>query len=40
VIPLKLRSVDAEAVRKIAKAKGIADAELIRGWIGEKIHAH
>jgi predicted DNA binding CopG/RHH family protein len=39
VIPLNLESEEAEAVRKIAEAKGIADAELIRGWVREKIHA-
>jgi hypothetical protein len=39
VIPLNLETEDAEAVRRIAEAKGIADAELIRGWVREKIHA-
>ena len=39
VIPLNLESDEAEAVRKIAEGKGIADAELIRGWVREKIHA-
>jgi CopG antitoxin of type II toxin-antitoxin system len=39
VIPLNLESAEAEAVRRIAEAKGIADAELIRGWVREKIHA-
>jgi hypothetical protein len=39
VIPLNLESDEAEAVRKIAEAKGIADAELIRGWVREKIRA-
>ena len=37
VIPLKLETTEAAAVRKIAKARGIAEAELIRGWIREKI---
>jgi len=36
VIPLSLESADAEAVRKLAKAKGVADVELIRGWVREK----
>ena len=40
VIPLKLESAEAEAVRKMAKSKGVADAELIRGWVREKIHAN
>ena len=39
VIPLNLESEEAEAVRRIAEAKGVADAELIHGWIREKIHA-
>ena len=37
VIPLNLESAEAEAVKKLAEAKGIADAELIRGWVREKI---
>ena len=40
MIPLSLESAEAEDVRKIAKAKGVADAELIRGWVREKIHAN
>lgn len=36
-IHLDLDSTEAEAVRKIAEAKGIADADLIRGWVREKI---
>ena len=39
LILLDLDSSEAEAVRKIASAKGLADAELIRGWIREKVHA-
>jgi hypothetical protein len=39
VIPLNLESEEAEAVRRIAEARGIADAELIRAWVREKIHA-
>jgi len=38
-IKLNLESAEAEAVRKLAEAKGIADAELIRGWVREKIQA-
>jgi hypothetical protein len=33
VILLDLESSEAEAVRKIANAKGLADAELIRGFV-------
>ncbi len=39
VIPLDLESAEAEAVRKIAQAKGLAEAELIRQWVREKIHS-
>ena len=39
VISLNLESDEAEAVRKIAEASGIAEAELIREWVREKIHA-
>jgi hypothetical protein len=39
VIPLNLQLDEAEAVRRIAEAKGIPDAELIRGWVREKLHA-
>jgi len=39
VIPLNLESEEAEAVRRIAEARGIAAAELIRGWVREKLHA-
>ena len=38
-IRLNLESTEAEAVRRLAEAKGIADAELIRGWVREKIGA-
>jgi len=39
-IRLDLESAEAEAVRKLAEAQGIADAELIRGWVREKIGAN
>ena len=37
VIPLNLESAEAEAVRKLAEAEGLAVAELIRSWVLEKI---
>jgi hypothetical protein len=40
MIPLDLESPEAEAVRKIARAKGVAEAELIREWIRERIRAN
>ena len=39
-IRLNLESTEAEAVRRLADAKDIADAELIRGWVREKIGAN
>jgi len=39
VIPLNLESEEAEALRRIAEAKGIADVELIREWVREKMQA-
>lgn len=38
-IHIDLESTEADAVRKIAEAKGIAEEELIRGWVREKIGA-
>ncbi|MGZ8844014.1 MAG: CopG family antitoxin [Pyrinomonadaceae bacterium] len=38
-IRLDLESAEAAAVRKLAEAKGIADAELIHSWVREKIKA-
>ena len=40
VIALDLESAEAEAVKKLAQSKGVADAELIRGWVREKIGAN
>jgi hypothetical protein len=37
VIALDLDSAEAEAVKRLAESKGVADAELIRGWVREKI---
>jgi hypothetical protein len=35
MIPLNRNSAEAKAVRKMAKAQGIRDAELIHGWVRE-----
>jgi hypothetical protein len=40
VIPLHLHSTEAQAVTRIAEAKGLAAAELVRQWILEKIRAN
>ena len=39
VIALDLNSAEAEAVKKLAESEGVADAELIRDWVREKIGA-
>ena len=38
-ITIHLPSIEAEAVRQAAKAKGIADSELIHLWVVEKIES-
>jgi hypothetical protein len=37
VIALDLDSAEAEAVKRLAELEGVADAELIRVWVREKI---
>lgn len=37
VIALDLESTEAEAVKRMAESKGVADAELIRGWCVRKL---
>ena len=37
LIELQLDNGEATAVRKLAEEKGVADVELIRGWVREKI---
>ncbi len=36
-IRVDLESAEAEAVRKLARDKGVPDAELIHSWVREKI---
>ena len=38
-IPLILGPVEAEAVKRIARANGVKDADLIHTWVKEKIRA-
>ena len=38
-ITVHLESHDADALRAIANARGLADSELIRQWVLERIHA-
>jgi hypothetical protein len=37
VIPVPLEPRELEAINHIAKDKGVAPAELIRGWVVEKL---
>lgn len=39
VIPLHLQSGEAEVLRQIAKSKGIADEDVVREWVLEKLRA-
>ena len=36
-ITLRLETKEAEAVRKMAESRGVADSELIRQWVLERI---
>ncbi len=38
IIPLCLEPAEAQAVHRLARTQGVPDAELIRGWVREKIH--
>ena len=38
-ITVHLETDDANAVRAMAKSRGVGDAELIREWVLERIHA-
>ena len=38
-ITVHLETEDAHAVRAMAKSRGVAEAELIRQWVIEKVHA-
>lgn len=38
-ITVQLETHDANAVRAMAKSRGVGDSELIRQWVLEKIHS-
>ena len=40
LITLHLHSDEAETLRQLVQAKGLADTELVREWILEKIHSN
>lgn len=39
-ISLQLQSRDAKAVRRLAKSKGVSQAELVREWVLERLGRH
>lgn len=39
VVSLHLRPQEAEAVRRVAKARGVEEAALLREWVLEKLEA-
>jgi predicted DNA binding CopG/RHH family protein len=39
VVKIHLAEKDVEVVKQMAKAKGVAFAELIRGWVLERVQA-
>ncbi|MBI4673781.1 MAG: hypothetical protein HY741_19205 [Chloroflexi bacterium] len=40
ILQVPLQPKEAEAVKRIAESKGIAQTTLIRQWVLEKIHEH
>jgi predicted DNA binding CopG/RHH family protein len=38
-ITVRLPTNEAEAVHQVAQSQGVADADLIRAWVLEKIHS-
>lgn len=38
-ITIHLDTQDAEVIRAMAKSRGVPDAELLREWVLEKLHA-
>jgi hypothetical protein len=38
-ITVRLETKEAEVVRKLAESRGVADSDLIRQWVIERIHA-
>ena len=37
VIPVRLRRQEAEAVKRVAKTRGVREAALLRQWVREKL---
>ena len=40
VVNVHLSCKEAESLKQLAKSKGLDDADLIRQWILERVHAH
>lgn len=40
VIPLHLQPQELEAVKRVAQARGVAEATLLREWVLEKLHGN
>jgi len=38
VIPVSLRPQELEALRRVARARGVAEAALVQEWVVEKLH--
>ncbi|MGH7832362.1 MAG: CopG family antitoxin [Candidatus Binatia bacterium] len=38
VIPIRLKRDEAEAIKRVAKSKGVREATLLRRWVREKLH--
>ena len=38
VVPLHLQPQELEAVKRVAQARGVAEAALLREWVLEKLH--
>jgi hypothetical protein len=39
VLRVTLRPDEAAALHRIAESRGVGDTELVREWVGEKLHA-
>lgn len=40
VMTIRLRTEEAEAIKNIAKSKGLEESALVREWVVEKIRGH
>jgi predicted DNA binding CopG/RHH family protein len=40
VVKVRLPSKEADSLKELAQSKGLDDADLIRQWVLERVHAH